>query len=243
MKLDILAIVAHPDDAELSCSGTLMLHKFKGYKTGVVDLTQGELGSRGSVEIRQRETSASNKILQLDVRENLNMRDGFFVNDEKHQLEVIKVLRKYQPNIVITNAPHDRHPDHGRAAALVKDACFLAGLIKIETFDNEKSQAPWRPKKVFQMIQDVFIEPDFIIDISTTINQKIDSIKAYSSQFVGEESDGPLTYISSKQYVDRSLYRSSMLGKRIGVQYGEGFIKTTAIGLEDFGALILPEFV
>ncbi|HMN32346.1 MAG: bacillithiol biosynthesis deacetylase BshB1 [Chitinophagaceae bacterium] len=243
MKIDILAIVAHPDDAELSCSGTLMLHKLKGYKTGVVDLTQGELGSRGSVETRQRETSISNQILQLDVRENLSMRDGFFVNDEKHQLAIINILRKYQPSFVITNAPHDRHPDHGRAANLVKDACFYSGLIKIETFHQGEKQNPWRPKKVFQMIQDVFIEPDFIIDISSTIDQKIDSIKAYSSQFIGEENDGPLTYISSKQYIERSLYRSSMLGKRIGVQYGEGFIKTNSIGLNDFSSFILPEFV
>lgn len=243
MKLNILAIVAHPDDAELSCSGTLLLHKQKGYTIGIADLTQGELGSRGSVELRKEESQKAKQILQLDVRENLQLRDGFFINDEKHQKEVIKIIRKYRPDIVLTNAPHDRHPDHGRAAQLVKDSCFYAGLIKIETEYLGENQLPWRPKKVFQFIQDQYIEPDFIIDISNTIQEKIDSIRAYSSQFLEDSKDGPATYISSEQYIERVIYRASMMGKRIGTQYGEGFIKTNHIGIRDFSGFILPEFV
>ncbi len=243
MKLDILAIAAHPDDAELSCSGTLMLHKLKGYKTGIIDLTQGELGSRGSIEIRRKESTEASKILQLDIRENLKFRDGFFVNDEAHQLALIKMIRKYQPNIVLANAPTDRHPDHGRAALLTKDACFFAGLVKIETTLDGENQKPWRPKKIFNYIQDQYLEPDFVIDISEVITQKMQSIKAYQSQFLTDDTNGPATYISSEEYTNRVKYRNDLMGKKIGVKYGEGFLSVHShIGLKSFDDFIFPEF-
>ena len=244
MKLDILAIGAHPDDVELSCSGTLMLHKLMGQKTGILDLTQGELGSRGSVEIRQQESAKASEILQLDIRENLSFKDGFFQNDEHHQLEIIKILRKYQPNIVLATAPKDRHPDHGRSSTLIKDACFLSGLLKIETSIDGIKQAPWRPKKVFNYIQDQYLEPDFVIDISSVFEFKLKSIQAYSSQFKAKAGDGPMTYISTDEYLNMVTYRNIMMGKKIGAKFGEGFLSiSSTIGLKDFSNIILPELV
>lgn len=244
MKLNILAIGAHPDDIELSCSGTLAVHKNLGYKIGILDLTQGELGSRGSVEIRQNESSNASKILDLDIRENLSFSDGFFKNDEAHQLELIKVIRKYQPDIILANAPNDRHPDHGRGALLIKDACFLSGLVKIETTFNGELQKPWRPKKIFNYIQDLYLEPDFVIDISAVFDKKIASIKAYESQFYSESINGPKTYISSEEYLNLVEYRNRLMGKKIGVRYGEGFLSIhNHIGLTSFSNIILPEFV
>lgn len=244
MKIDILAIAAHPDDAELSCSGTLMLHKLKGYTTGIIDLTQGEMGSRGSIEIRYEESAESKKILQLDVRENLKFRDGFFKNDEEHQMILIQTIRKYQPNIILCNAPKDRHPDHSRAAQLVKDACYLSGLSKIKTTFEQKNQDPWRPKKVFNYIQDQYIEPDFLIDISTTIQQKVQTIKAYKSQFSNQNENEPITYISSENYVEKVKFRNALFGKKIGVEYAEGFLALyNHIGLKSFDEIILPDLV
>ncbi len=244
MKLDILAIGAHPDDIELSCSGTLFLHKLKGSKIGIIDLTQGELGSRGSVAIRQQESKTASEILQLDARENLSFKDGFFKNDEDHQRQLISLIRKYRPNIVLASAVKDRHPDHGRSAQLIADAGFLSGLLKIETELDGEPQAPWRPKRIFNYIQDQYIEPDFIIDISAVFDIKVQSILAYSSQFFSKGEDGPKTYISTDEYLNTVKYRNVMMGKKIGVQYGEGFLSCQShLGLNDFSSLVMPEFV
>lgn len=243
MKLNLLAIAAHPDDAELSCSGILALHKQQGWRTGVLDLTRGELGSRGTAETRAMESALATDILKLDVRENLGFRDGFFQNDETHQRAIITALRKYQPDIVLINAPYDRHPDHGKGAQLAKDACFLSGLLKIETVDNGASQSPWRPKRVFHYIQDQHIEPDIILDISSVFEQKMDSIKAYATQFFSGEGDGPKTYISAENFLSSVENRCCDFGKRIGVKYGEGLLNTAGLGLRSLDALILPELV
>jgi len=183
MKLDILAFGAHPDDVELGCSGTILKEISLGKKVGIVDLTRGELGTRGSAEIRDQEASDAAKILGVSVRENLNMRDGFFVNDEKHQLEIIKMIRKYKPETVLCNAIDDRHIDHGKGSKLVSDACFLSGLMKIETVLDGEIQKPWRPKVVYHYIQWKNIEPDFVVDITGFTDKKIESILAYRSQF------------------------------------------------------------
>lgn len=246
MKIDILAISVHPDDAELSCSGTLMLHKKLGYTTGIVDLTQGELGSRGTIETRKAEADEAARILKLDIRTNLKMRDGFFKNDEEHQLKLIQALRTYRPNIVLGNAIKDRHPDHGRAAQLINDACFLSGLSKINTIDEHgNSQAPWRPKKLFHYIQDQYLEPDFVIDITDVWPEKLQSILAYKTQFNSKAEDAePTTYISQSNYLNVVEYRNVMMGKKIGVRYGEGFIaQNNHIGLKSFDNIILPELV
>lgn len=238
MKLDILAFGVHPDDVELSCSGVLLSEKLRGKKTGVVDLTRGELGTRGSAEIREKEAAASAKILQLDARENLGFADGFFKNDEEHQRKVIAAIRKYQPEIILCNAPEDRHPDHGRSAQLVEDAAFLSGLRKIETLDeNGKSQEAWKPKYVFNYIQDRYLQPNFVIDISDMMEKKIESIKAFSTQFYNPGVDEPETYISTPDFLDSVIYRAKMMGKMIGVKYAEGFISKKMIGFNSFNAL------
>ena len=238
MKLDILAFGVHPDDVELSCSGVLLSEKLRGKKTGVVDLTRGELGTRGSAEIREKEAAASAKILQLDARENLGFADGFFKNDEEHQRKVIASIRKYQPEIILCNAPEDRHPDHGRSAQLVEDAAFLSGLRKIETLDeNGKSQEAWKPKYVFNYIQDRYLQPNFVIDISDMMEKKIESIKAFSTQFYNPGVDEPETYISTPDFLDSVIYRAKMMGKMIGVKYAEGFISKKMIGFNSFNAL------
>ena len=238
MKLDILAFGVHPDDVELSCSGVLIAEKLLGKKTGIVDMTQGELGTRGTAETRKAEAAASAKILQVDVRENLGLADGFFRNDEEHQRKVIAAIRKYQPEIILCNAPEDRHPDHGRSALLVEDAAFLAGLRKIETWQDGTLQEIWKPKYVFNYIQDRYIQPDFVIDISHVINQKIESIKAFSTQFYNPDLDEPQTYISTPDFLDSVIYRSKMMGKMIGVAYAEGFVSKKMIGFNSFNALI-----
>jgi bacillithiol biosynthesis deacetylase BshB1 len=238
MKLDILAFGAHPDDVELSCGGTLLMEKLKGKKTGVIDLTQGELGTRGTAEIRKKEAAAAAKILQLDVRENLEFADGFFQNDETHQRKIIAVLRKYQPEIVLCNAPDDRHPDHGKGAKLIIDAVFLSGLRKIETTHDGTIQDIWRPKYVFNYIQDKYLAPNFVIDITATIDKKIDAVKAYGTQFHNPDLNEPQTYISTPDFMDSVLYRAKMFGKMIGVTYAEGFISNKMIGFESFDSFI-----
>ena len=238
MKLDLLVFAVHPDDAELSCGGILLNEKLNGKKTGVVDLTQGELGTRGTIETRRLEAAAAGKILQLDCRVNLQMADGFFQNDEVHQRIVITAIRKYQPEIIFCNAPSDRHPDHGRSAQLLEDAAFLSGLVKIETSDNGKLQDPWRPKYVFNYIQDKYLSPDFVIDISDVMEQKLEAIKAYGTQFNSPSLNEPQTYISTPDFLDSVIYRSKMMGKMIGVKYGEGFISSKMIGFSNFDAFI-----
>ncbi|WP_315816290.1 bacillithiol biosynthesis deacetylase BshB1 [Paraflavitalea speifideaquila] len=244
MKLDILAIGVHPDDVELGCSGTLLNEIRLGKKVGILDLTQGELGTRGTIETRYAEAGAAAKILGVHMRENLKMRDGFFRNDEAHQLQLIQAIRTYQPEIVIANILDDRHPDHGRAGHLIADACFLSGLIKIETKDTAgNSQARWRPKYVLHYMQDWFHEPDILIDISEVFEQRMKSIEAYSTQFFtgGPDNKEPQTYISSPDFLDSVIARARMLGKRIGVKYAEGFISEKKIGIRNLDALVQVE--
>lgn len=223
MKVDILAFGAHPDDVELGCAGTILKEISLGKKVGIIDLTRGELGTRGSAEIRDQEANAAAKILGVVARENLEMRDGFFVNDEKHQLEIIKMIRKYQPEIVLCNAIDDRHIDHGKGSKLVSDACFLSGLIKIETELNGEQQKAWRPKVVYHYIQWKNIEPDFVVDITGFTDKKIESILAYSSQFYDPKSKEPESPISSKNFLESLNYRSRDLGRIAGVEHAEGF--------------------
>jgi len=237
MKLDVLAFGAHPDDVELSCAGVLIVEKLNGKKTGIADLTEGELGTRGNAGIRKKEAAAAGSILGIDVRENIGLADGFFENDEESKKKIITVLRKYQPEIILCNAIHDRHPDHGRSARMVSDASFLSGLSKIETTSGGKSQEAWRPKYVFHYVQDRFILPDFVVDISEVFEQKLEAIKAYSSQFYSEDG-GPVTYISTPDFLDSIVYRHKMFGKMIGVKYAEGFLSEKKIGFRNFDAII-----
>lgn len=224
MKVDILAFGAHPDDIELGCGGSLAKAVAQGKKVGLIDLTQGELGTRGSAEIRKQEATEAAKLLNASFRENLGFRDGFFVNDEAHQLEVIKTIRAYQPNIVLCNAIYDRHIDHAKGSQLVSDACFLSGLKKIVTKDNEGNTQPaWRPAQVYHYIQWKEITPDFVLDISEYIDKKLEVIQAYSSQFYDKESKEPSTPISSKNFLESVRYRAKNLGRLAGVDAAEGF--------------------
>lgn len=233
MKLDILVFAAHPDDAELSCSGTLLSQIALGRKVGLVDLTQGELGTRGTAAIRMKEAAAATKILGLHARENLKMRDGFFQKDEEHLKKVIRMIRKYQPEIVIGNAVTDRHIDHGRAADLIHDACFLSGLARIETKLNAKKQHAWRPKALYHYVQDYYIQPDIIVDITPYMETKMKSVMAFGSQFYNPKSKEPQTAISSKEYIDYLISRASHFGRIIGVKYGEGFTVKRPVGTRD----------
>ena len=242
IKLHILAIAAHPDDIELGCAGTIIKHSSMGQKVGVLDLTEGELGTRGSVSERYAEASKAAEIMGLTIRENAQIRDGFFKNDEEHQKRIIHYIRKYRPDIVITNAPEDRHPDHGRAFQLVSDACFLSGLRKIETLDNEgRLQDAWRPKRVFSFIQDRQLEPTFIVDISKEFEAKMKAILAYSSQFFQAGSNEPTTYIATQNFTEQIKYRDSITGKKIGTQYAEGFISVNTPGIASLDQLIYPD--
>lgn len=219
MKLDILVMAAHPDDAELSCAGTILKHISAGKKVGIVDFTRGELGTRGTPEIRLQESADATKILGLHARENLGIRDGFFRNDEETQLKLIEVIRKYQPEIVLANALEDRHPDHGKGAQLAIDACFLSGLRQIKTGDLPA----WRPAQVYHYIQDRYLEPDFVVDISTQWDQKEAAIRAFKSQFFDPSSSEPASYISSPDFLNFIQARAMEMGHKIGVKYGEGF--------------------
>jgi bacillithiol biosynthesis deacetylase BshB1 len=244
MKLDILAIGVHPDDVELGCSGTILNEIKLGKKVGILDLTQGELGTRGTIDTRYAEAAEAAKVLGVHMRANLKMRDGFFRNDEEHQLQLIQAIRTYQPEIVIANILDDRHPDHGRAGHLIADACFLAGLIKIETKDTGGNpQARWRPKYVLHYMQDWYHEPDMLIDISDVFEQRMKSIEVYATQFFssGTNDKEPQTYISSPDFLDSVIARARMLGKRIGVKYAEGFVSEKKIGIRNLDALIQVE--
>jgi bacillithiol biosynthesis deacetylase BshB1 len=223
MKLDVLAFGVHPDDVELSCSGTILKNISLGKKVGLIDLTQGELGTRGTPAIRLKESALAAKILGVSFRENLKMADGFFQNDKKHQLAVIKKIRQYKPDVVLANALEDRHPDHGRAAKLVADACFLSGLVKIPTTLNGKKQEAWRPKAVYHYIQYRKLKPDFAVDISDFLNKKMESINAFGSQFYNPASKEPSTLISSPQFFDYIRAREAEYGKLLSVKYAEGF--------------------
>ena len=238
LKLDLLAFGVHPDDVELGCSGTLLASIAQGKKAGIIDLTQGELGTRGTAETRKVEADNAAKVLGVSVRENLKMADGFFQNDEAHQRKVIEAIRKYQPEIILCNAPEDRHPDHGRSSQLVSDAAFLSGLRKIETIVDGKTQDAWRPKYVFHYLQDRFLQPGFVFDISDYHDKKIDSVMCYTTQFHNPSLEEPQTYISSPEFIDSVKARAMMLGKRIGVKFAEGYINTKMIGIKNFDAII-----
>jgi bacillithiol biosynthesis deacetylase BshB1 len=238
MKLDILAFGVHPDDVELSCSGTLMTEMAHGKKVGIIDLTRGELGTRGTPHTRKEEAEEAARIMGVEVRENLGMRDGFFQNDEAHQLQVIQKIRQYRPEIVLCNAVEDRHPDHGRSSKLVSDSCFLAGLRKVGTELEGVEQEAWRPKYVFHYIQDRYLNPDFVIDVSAVFDRKLLAIRAYGTQFHNPELDEPQTYISTPGYLDSVIYRHKMFGKMIGVEYAEGFVTEKMLGIRTFDSLI-----
>ena len=237
MKLDLLVLAAHPDDAELGCAGSILSHVAKGYKVGVIDFTHGELGTRGSAPLRLKEAEDSAKILGLSVRKNLGLRDGFFQNDEKDLLEIVKQIRQYQPTIIFANAIEDRHPDHGRASELAERACFLSGLIKIETELDGKAQQAWRPSFVYHYIQDRYIKPDFVVDISLHYNKKVESILAFKSQFYDPNESSPNTYISSPEFLDFIKARAEELGHSIGVKFGEGFTSYRKLGVDDVFSL------
>jgi bacillithiol biosynthesis deacetylase BshB1 len=219
MKLDLLVFAAHPDDAELGCGGTIIKHTSNKLKVGIIDFTKGELGTRGSAKVRINEANTASSIMNLTIRENLSFDDGFFVNDDKHKKILIQKIRKYKPDIVLTNAPSDRHPDHARASQLTIDACFLAGLEKIET-----NQEVWRPKAIYHYIQFNNIIPDFVIDISLFFDQKMKAVNAYESQFFNPKSKESDTIISSKDFLDSIAYRAKDLGRQASCKYAEGFI-------------------
>ncbi len=226
MKLDILAFGSHPDDVELGCAATIAKEVSHGKRVGIIDLTKGELGTRGTVETRDQEANLASKILGVDIRVNMGFADGFFENDKLHQLEVIKMIRKFKPDIVLCNAVNDRHIDHAKGSNLISDSCFLSGLIKIDTKfdeDDEHWQDPWRPKQVYHYIQWKNLEPDFVVDVSGFIDKKMESVLAYKTQFYDKKSKEPETPISSKNFIDSIKYRARDLGRLVGVEYGEGF--------------------
>ncbi len=238
MKLDILAFGAHPDDVELGAGATIAKEISLGKKVGIVDLTRGELGTRGSAEIRDVEATNAAKVLGVSVRENVGFADGFFTNDKEHQLEIIKMIRKYKPEIVLCNAIDDRHIDHGKGSKLVSDACFLSGLLKIETEVAGKQQEKWRPKKVYHYIQWKNIEPHFVVDVTGFMETKIDAVMAYSSQFYDPKSTEPQTPITSKNFTESIDYRARDLGRLIGVEHAEGFTTERYVAVENLNKLI-----
>ena len=238
MKIDILAIGIHPDDVELSCSGTIAKHLAFGKKVGILDLTQGELGTRGNAELRSKEANEAAIILGVSFRTQLNLKDCFFENNEENQKKIIEIIRKHQPEIILCNAISDRHPDHGRASKLVSESSFYSGLIKIETHSDNKIQQAWRPKAVYHYLQDQFIHPDFVIDISDFIDIKHKAIMAYSSQFYNPSSNEPETPISSKHFIETINSKMSILGRDIGVKFAEGFTVNRYPGINSLFDLV-----
>lgn len=232
-KLDILVFGAHPDDVELGCGGTIIKHIGMGFKVGIIDLTRGELGTRGNKETRDQETQDANKILGVQIRENMNFKDGFFKDDESHKLLLIKKIREYRPDIVITNAPEDRHPDHGRSSSITADACFLSGLDKIDT-----NQDAWRPRHIYHYIQYNHIDPDFMIDISDQIEKKEKAVLCYKSQFHNPNSDEKETIISSKEFLESIRYRAKDLGRQSNCKFAEGFISNQSLKVDSLKSLI-----
>jgi bacillithiol biosynthesis deacetylase BshB1 len=237
MKLDILVLAAHPDDAELGCGGTIAKQVALGRKVGVVDLTRGEMGTRGTIDTRAQEAKESASILGLSVRANLGFKDGFFVNDEAHQLAVIRLIRKFQPDIVLANAIYDRHPDHGKGSELAFSACFYSGLAKIETKDEGKVQAAWRPKHLYHFIQSQLIQPDFVVDVSDFWETKMNAVRAFKTQFYDPSSDEPETFISNPGFMKLLESRGQEFGYSIGAKYGEGFTVRKVIGVDDIFSL------
>lgn len=239
MKVDILAIGAHPDDVELGCGGTLAKLISEGKKVAIVDLTQGELGTRGTNVTRAQEAASASEILGISARENLKMKDGFILNSEEYQVQIVKMIRKYQPEIVLANAVDDRHPDHAKAAKLVSDACFLSGLVKIETELDGEHQKQWRPKQVFHYIQWKHITPDFVIDISNFMEKKIEACLAYKTQFYDPNSNEPMTPIATKDFLESLTYRAQDLGRLSGVEFAEGFTTEKLLAFKNFDGIIL----
>ena len=239
MKVDILAIGAHPDDVELGCGGTIAKLLAEGKTVAIVDLTQGELGTRGTNITRAQEAADAAKILGISARENLKMKDGFLNNSEEYQMEIVKIIRKYQPEIILANAIDDRHPDHAKASKLVSDACFLSGLVKIETSLNGENQKSWRPKQIFHYIQWKNITPDFVIDISDFMDKKIEACLAYKTQFYDPNSSEPMTPIATKDFLESLTYRAQDLGRLSGVNYAEGFTTEKLMALKNFDGIVL----
>jgi bacillithiol biosynthesis deacetylase BshB1 len=232
MKLDILVLAVHPDDAELGCAGTILKHISLGHKVGIVDFTRGELGTRGTPAIREQEAANASGLLGVSAYENLNLADGFFENDKLHQLAVIQAIRKFQPEIVLANATHDRHSDHGRAAQLAVDSCFLSGLIKIETLENGKPQLAWRPRAMYHYVQSQLMLPDLIVDISGYWDKKMEAIRAYKSQFYDPASKEPESYVSNPHFLRMVEARAIEFGHAIGVKYGEGYTVRRPMGMK-----------
>ncbi len=233
MKLDMLAFGAHPDDVELSCSGAILSYTTTGKTAGIIDLTRGEMGSRGTVAIRAAEAEAARKILGCAIRENLGLADGLFEHNTASMMQVVTMIRKYQPDIIFCNAPEDRHPDHGKASKLVEEAAFLSGLIKIETSDDGVAQKAWRPRVVLKYIQDRWLTPDIIMDITPFWDKRMESIKAHKSQFFDPNSNEPATYIASKNFFDGIEARAREMGRSAQFAYGEGFISSRILGIKD----------
>ena len=240
MKLDILVFGAHPDDAELGAGATIAKEISLGKKVGVIDLTRGELGTRGTAAIRDKESARAGEILGLSVRENMEFSDGFFRNDQEHQLAIIRQIRRFRPDVVLCNAIDDRHIDHARGSSLVSDACFLSGLVRIDTRleGNDQWQEPWRPKQVYHYIQWKNLVPDIAIDVTGFIDKKLEAIRAYDSQFYDPKSEEPETPISSRNFLDSVTYRARDLGRLIGVEYAEGFTAERTVAVRDLDALI-----
>jgi bacillithiol biosynthesis deacetylase BshB1 len=238
MKLDILAIGAHPDDVELSCAGTIVKHKKAGKKIGICDITRGELSTRGNLSTREKETDIASKIMGISVRVNLNLPDGFFKNDQESQLQLVKIIRKYRPEIVLAPALYDRHPDHGRAAKLCNTACFLSGLSKVQTSIQNVEQEPWRPRILLHYIQDYNMPASILVDISKEFETKMDAIKAYSSQFYSENSNETQTPISTKEFLEYIEGRSKFWARCIGVEYAEAFVVKRPIGIKYLDELL-----
>lgn len=239
IKADILAFGAHPDDVELGCGGTLAKLIAEGKKVVIVDLTQGELGTRGTNITRAEEAAEASNILGISARENLKMSDGFLQNTREFQLQIVEMVRKYQPQIVLANAIDDRHPDHAKAAKIVSDACFLSGLLKVETVFEGQNQTPWRPKQIFNYIQWKNIEPDFVIDISEFMEKKIEACLAYKTQFYDPKSEEPMTPIATKDFLESLTYRAQDLGRLSGVEFAEGFTSEKLIAIKNFDGIIL----
>jgi bacillithiol biosynthesis deacetylase BshB1 len=238
MKLDILAFGAHPDDVELCAAGTLILHIEKGYTCGIIDLTRGELGTRGNEDLRREEARKASSIIGIHLRENLEMADGYFQNDTSHQLAIVTAIRKYRPEIVFATAIHDRHPDHGRAAALVANSIFLAGLQKVETQYDGKSQERWNVRALYHYIQDRHIKPDFSVDITPVWEKKMEAVRAFTTQFYDPNSREPETPISGKDFFDFLAARAIEMGRPIGARYAEGFTFQRTPGVRNLFDLV-----